>query len=159
MHYGTAGWMEEVYLGRLRQWVGRGEEGSLPLPAFGLLGSAGRSAISSRPPSTAQQLSANNREEVVCEHPSSLLSRQEPEACPAPSPGAQGDWAPSPIVGTLLKAPVDLLRLPVPSPTPICVSWCHLPSELFVLISRPVSTENQSSSVHSLSRVRLFATP
>ena len=50
MHYCTAGWMEEVYLGRLRQWVGRGEEGSLPLPAFGLLGSAGRSAISSRPP-------------------------------------------------------------------------------------------------------------
>ena len=153
MHYYTAGWMEELYLGRLRQWVGRGEEGRLPLPTFGLLGSAACSAISSRPPNIPQQLSANNREEVVCEHPSSLLSRQEPQACPAPSPGAQGDWAPSPMVGILLKAPVGILHLPFPSPTPICVSWCHLPSKLFVLISRPVSTENQSSSVQLLSRV------
>ena len=37
MHCCIVGWMEEVHLGRLRQRVGRGEEGSLPLPALGCL--------------------------------------------------------------------------------------------------------------------------
>lgn len=57
--------------------------------------------------------------------PAPYLCRQEPEACPAPSPGAQGDWVPSPMVGMLLKAPVGTSISHFLPPTPICVSWCH----------------------------------
>ena len=52
--------MEEVALGRFRQWVGRGEVGSLPLPTFGHVGSAGEFNLPDPQPNTPQQLSANN---------------------------------------------------------------------------------------------------
>ena len=69
------------------------------------------------------------------EYPSSLLSRQDTWSLLCTfSQVPRGAGPCHPWWAFSLKPPFGILGLPFPSPSPICVSWSHLPFKLFVLV-------------------------